>query len=391
MSRMTVILSGLLSVCLLLSACSGAALPVETGAPEETSAETEGAPAPSSKGTVVKRGTYDMKEFAFSELAPFVRLLGERTNVTEKGLVTEWACSGFEMLLETEGTDLDLLVESTYGAFFKVYVDGVEQKSRAVVDRASVRVKAARDIEPGTHLLRVLKDSQPDIGGGSCTITGAALEGTVLLAEQKDQALFLEFIGDSIWTGVGALGDQASSPTYSSEISATTATPYRTAMALSADYNVTARGSIGIVKPAGSLVMGELFPRLNGYRDEAPYVPRRSPDAVIICLCANDPAKDAELFVERGKAFIAQLRETYGADVKIVWTYGMFSKTHLVREIGEIVEASGGEAAGVYSLQMIYGQHGSGSRENNRHPSADDHAKNTEHLIPFLKEILQLN
>ena len=222
-------------------------------------------------------------------------------------------------------------------------------------------------------------------------MASVSLDGEIIPASAEPQPLFLEFIGDSIWTGVGALGNQGSSPTYSSEISATVATPYRTASALGADYNITARGSIGVIAKAGDLVASDLFSRLNGYRDETPYEPRRSPDAVIICLGANDPSAEKDAFVEQGVALIQKIRAAYGEGTKIVWTYGMFSKSHLVNEIRTIAERCGGEASGVYCLQMIYGQNGSGSKETNRHPSASDHEKNAAVLIPFLQEILGLS
>ncbi len=393
MKRTTRSAAFLLAVAMLLpqAGCGTARLaPEETEETEEVvSATATAEPEKPAPATTVRK-TYNMTSHSFGELADKIRLLGERTNITEQGLVTEWACSGFEMTLLTEGTHLEITVDSTYTTFFKTYVDGEEQPFRAAPGGKGQVCRVARDIPAGTHLVRVVKDGQPDKNGGNCTVTALSFEGTVLETDRAEKDLFLEFIGDSIWTGVGALGDRGSSPNYSSEISATTATPYRTAMALNADYNVTARGSIGVVREAGVLDAFGLFHRLNGYRDEVPYEPRRSPDAVIICLGANDPAAEAERFVERGKAFIEEIRAAYGRDVKIVWTYGMFSKTHLVEEIRKIAADCGGEEAGVYALEMIYGKNGSGSKETNRHPSSSDHEKNAAHLVPFLREILHL-
>lgn len=354
----------------------------ETEKTEETNSAADPAPA--------QTRDYEMKDYPLSEISDKIRLLGERTNVTDAGLILEWACSGFEMDFATEGTDIVLHFNTTYGTFFKAYLDGVESAYRLAISGNAART-AFKNVPAGNHTLRLVKDGQPDKNGGSCTLVSLSLDGEITFAPVEKSPLYLEFIGDSIWTGVGALGNRGSSPEYSSEISATVATPYRTASALGADYNITARGSIGVVKDAGGLVASQLFLRQNGYRDELPYEPKCSPDAVILCLGANDPASQREEFIEQGVALVRLIRATYGDGTKVVWTNGMFSKTRFISEIGTIVERCGGEAAGVYYLQMIYGQNGSGSGENNRHPSLSDHEKNAAVLIPFLREILALD
>ena len=381
-----------LTVSLLLPALVSCAAPrladfvgeTRTEEPERQTKKAAEKPAPTTR----KRDV-DMTEYPFPDIAGSVTLLGERTNVTEEGLALEWACSGFEMALETEGTDLALRFAGNHVNYFKVIVDGEESPARLTVTGNS-EVTAVRDLAPGTHVVRVIKDSQPDLRGGM-TLTSVSFNGTVLPHPKQEKSLYLEFFGDSIWAGVGALGNQGSSPNYGSEISATVATPYRAVTALDADYNITARGSIGVTRPVGDLVASQLFSRLNGFRDETPYEPRRAPDAVIICLGANDPIAEASAFVEGGKALIRQIRDTYGDGTKIIWTNGMFSKTKFIDEIQTILAESGGEEAGLYYLQMIYGQNGSGSKDSNRHPSASDHEKNAELLIPFLREILGLS
>lgn len=54
------------------------------------------------------------------------------------------------------------------------------------------------------------------------------------------------------------------------------------------------------------------------------------------------------------------------------------------------LSSHGGEAAGLYAPEMIYGQNGRGSGENNRHPASSDHEKNAARRIPFLRQILGL-
>ena len=400
----------LLAVCTLLPVLAGCAGEPEmakttaqtltaepasqTGGSEETKPAAETAvPAETANAQTAEKKEYDMKEHRCDELADKIRLMGERTNIAPEGLITEWACSGFEMTLETNGTNVDLIVDTTYTNFFHVFVDGVNQEERAAAAPGTgKRVTAVKDLPAGTHLIRIVKDSQTEKKGGNCTVTAVLYDGEAVETDLAKKDLFLEFVGDSIWTGVGALGNRGSSPTYSSEICATAAVPYLTATELGADYNVTARGSIGIVRAAGKYTASQLFARQNAYRaDEVAYTPSRAPAAVIICLSANDPADKAQQFIDDGKAFIAQIRSLYGEDVKIVWTYGMFNKTKFVKEIKQIVSECGGADNGVYALEMIYGQNGSGSGDTNRHPSVSDHRKNADLLIPYLKELLTLS
>ena len=376
------------ALLLPLAGCGGESLvPELTEEPLSTVSPAPAKPAPT---TTVKRD-YHMETHTIGELAGGIRLLGERTNITEAGLIAEWACSGFEMTIDTEGTNLKITVDSTYSAYFKTYVDGEAQSFRAFAGEGNGQeLTAARDIPAGTHVIRVVKDSGANRNGGSCTLTAVSFDGKVVPMDQTPGDLYLEFIGDSIWNGSGALGTQGSSPTYSEEISSTVATPYRTAMALGADYNVTAQGGIGVVKDMGGLTAGDLFLRQNSYRDETPYVPRRAPAAVIINLSTNDPTGQPEEFVERGKALVEEVYAAYGRDVKIVWVHSMFFRNKFAEEIRSIADSFGGEEAGFYVLEMIHGQNGSGSKETNRHPSSSDHEKNAARLVPFLQDLLKL-
>ncbi|MBQ3865906.1 MAG: hypothetical protein II776_03310 [Clostridia bacterium] len=377
--------SALLVLAMVLSAAScgggnGLEVPTFEVATEETA----------EKPTTTTKRVYQMVDYSMADLADNIRILGERSHLTPEGYLTaDWPCSGFEMVFETEGTDLIINFDSSYQNYYKVLIDGVPTPSRFVASAKPEKKTVAKAMDPGTHVVRVIKDGQMSTTLGSyCNITGVTLDGTILKADNAERQLFLEFVGDSVWCGGGALGNSAQSANYNNETSASAAVPYLVSEALNADYNVTARGSIGVVTKAGDYNMGMLYPNRDGYRSTEAYKPDRAPDAVIISLRSNDSKDAAGDFVRGGKALIRQIRSIYGQNVKIVWTYGMFSRLHMYTELTMIQEQMGGEANGVYLLQLSYGQNGSGSGTDNRHPSAADHQRNADIMVPYLKTLL---
>ena len=377
--------SALLVLAMVLSAAScgggnGLEVPTFEVATEETA----------EKPTTTTKRVYQMVDYSMADLADNIRILGERSHLTPEGYLTaDWPCSGFEMVFETEGTDLIINFDSSYQNYYKVLIDGVPTPSRFVASAKPEKKTVAKAMDPGTHVVRVIKDGQMSTTLGSyCNITGVTLDGTILKADNAERQLFLEFVGDSVWCGGGALGNSVQSANYNNETSASAAVPYLVSEALNADYNVTARGSIGVVAKAGDYDMGMLYPNRDGYRSTEAYKPDRAPDAVIISLRSNDSKDAAGDFVRGGKALIRQIRSIYGQNVKIVWTYGMFSRLHMYTELTMIQEQMGGEANGVYLLQLSYGQNGSGSGTDNRHPSAADHQRNADIMVPYLKTLL---
>lgn len=375
----------ILAMVLPLFACGGGH--VELPTEEEETAETT--------PVTTKKKKFDLVEYRLEDIQDDIRILGERSHFVDGALTADWPCSGFEVKFETEGTDFAFGIDTNYQNFIKVIVDGEPIANRFALSTRTEKKVVVKAMEAGTHVIRVLKDGQIGTASGSyCNFTSVHFEGTLLRADNEKRDLYIEFIGDSIWCGGGALGNSANSSNYTNETSASAAVPYLTAEALDADYDVIARGSIGVyaTMPAtDGLNMTQLWPRLNGYRDEVPYKPTRTPDAVVICLGTNDSKDAAGDFVRDGKAFLRNIRATYGEDVPIIWTYGMFSRLHMYTEMEMVTQQLGGEANGIYLLQMKYGQNGSGSGADNRHPSADDHAKNAQILIPFLQQLLGTN
>lgn len=386
MNKMGRFTACLLAVVMLFSlvACAGEKPTAETEIVSETAAPS-----------VPARKKYQLADFPLSDIQEDIRVLGERSHFADGALTADWPCSGFEVKFETEGTDFAFSIDTNYQNYIKVIVDGEPVSNRFAISARTEKKTVVRDLEAGTHVIRVLKDGQIGTAAGNyCNFTAVHLEGTILRADNAPRPLYLEFIGDSIWCGGGALGNSANSSAFANETSASAAVPYLTAMALDADYNDTARGSIGVyaaVPSKDGLTMPQLFPRLNGYRDDTPYTPDRAPDAVIICLGTSDAKSAAGNFVEEGVAFLKNIRAIYGTDVPIVWTYGMMNRYHMHTEMEMIQQKLGGEANGIYLLQMSYGQNGSGSGADNRHPSAADHERNTKIVLNFLQDRLGIS
>ena len=183
-----------LTMILPFAACSGGTVTPATE-PETTAPAEETAPAPIN----VK---YDLVEYRINDIASDIRVLGERSRFEEDGLTADWPCSGFEIKFETEGTDFAFSLDTNYQNYIKVIVDGEPLSNRFALSTRSEKKVVVRNMEAGTHVVRVLKDGQVGTTAGNyCKFTAVHLVGDIVKADNEERPLFLEFIGDSIWCG----------------------------------------------------------------------------------------------------------------------------------------------------------------------------------------------
>jgi len=351
---------------------------------------TEEEEEPATEESAMPLDYFDMKD-----LKKEIKLLGERTEINAKGeLLAEWSASGFEMKINVKegGTDLRLSVRSSYASYWVVFVDGEKWGDAVEIPKGVTKRLVAKSIPAGEHTIRVLKDSQiGNLRNNYTSVTSFEFAGTTVKTDTSDKELFLEFIGDGYMTGFGALGSEAESKTINAEISATSALPYLVAEKLNADYSIVARSEIGILAEAGPFCMNDLFMNQHGYKDlNNLYEPERIPDAIVIHLGMDDRAGDLTTgnFIVEGEKFIKKIREFYGADVPVIWLYNTYSHTLRAADIRGVALRMGGERANVYAFEAAYGNSGSGSKTTVRFPSAAEHQKSADLLVPFLQQLL---
>ena len=390
MKRYRTIVAALLLFAMLLplSAC-GEVENETTQTRETTTAETKTAGGE-------EESAMPLKEYAMGSLRDSIKVLGERTGFSGDEMLAEWSGSGFEMNVNVgdEGTDLKMGFRCNYAARWKVYVDGEQWGDRVTTTTGNRKIIVARGIPAGVHTIRFVKDSQPNTSRNNYnSILTLALNGEIL-TPPEEKGLYLEFIGDGYMTGFGALGKSGNSSAVQilEETSVTAALPYLVSQTMDADYSIVAHSQIGLKVKAGSFNMPSLYANRYAYRElDVQYEPTRVPDAIVIHLGMDDTLTDLTMgnFIVTAKDFITSVRDYYGgAKIPVVWLYNTMYHTNRSGEIQALVRYMGGESAGVYALEMYYGASGSGTAETDRYPSAEEHQKSADILVPFLKDLL---
>ena len=331
-----------------------------------------------------------LDEFAtpIKDAKDYIKTQG-RTTLKDGAMWLDFSASGIEFSANCEGkVALNLNVKSikntdtTYGGlYFTVIVDGVK------VDRAQCRITSTGNVElvladnlpAGNHTFEVYR--QTEHRGAEVGISSIVMNGD-FNTKPANNRLYIEFIGDSISTGYGALGvagdDQADSPKWQD---ATVAYPYLTAKALGADFSDVAYSGLGCKYGySGSLSMQTVYQAQRYQFDQATkYDFARQPDVVVIALGTNDIANQTDAALRKaGYQEMLDLVRAKNPDSKIVWIYGMM-KDDDNAAIASLIEENGGAAEGLYSLELVTNTGGAGW-----HPSAAAQQKFADDLVAFL-------
>lgn len=399
------LLAALLLLSMLLPLASCASEPVEKVEEAEKPAATVEDPAqtpennddagsdPSSSG----QSAMTLKEYKMGEIKDSIKLLGERSGYNKDDeLIAEWSGSGFEMHVNVAsgGTDLRLGFRCNYAARWKVYVDGKQFGERFATSTGNRKQTVAYGIPAGEHTIAVIKDTQPATSRNNYnSVLSVAFNGEFLSAPAYKDT-YLEFIGDGYLVGFGALGNGSSSSASKiiEETSVTASLPYLAAQAMNADYSIVAHSQIGLTTKAGAYNIRSLYDNRYAYRElDTRYKPDRKPEAIIIHVGMDDTIENlpAGEFIVQAKDFTEDVRAYYkDQSIPVIWVYNTLYHTVRAGEIEGLIQYMGGAAANVYALPLAYGANGSGSTETDRYPSAEDHQKSVDILVPYLKELL---
>jgi len=322
-----------------------------------------------------------------------VKLLG-RAEATDNGVVTNFPADGMEFTLDCGGTlKVTIDAKRTTDAY-QLFIDG---KAVSSTWAKTAELELATLIEPGMHTIRIVQDKEVDTSGKVNTVS--AITVSTKGGEMKATApgkYFIEYIGASCEAGCGTLGGNKD-PWGIDYHSATHSHCYLTAVDLEADYAIVAKGGIGLLRETSKRNQMNLYKYHNGYRSETPYTPARKPDVIVTNIPGgNDNAyfSEDELF-EQGKIFYDELRKLNGASTKIVFIGGNMrssssSSANASNAKHRLVEYLGGEAKGVYYLDLPNGPNGVPAKVGGTpHPSAEDCVKQAAVMTEFLKGILK--
>ena len=319
--------------------------------------------------------------YKLSEITGEINILG-RCAVTDNGLNVDWSASGFEFVADCKDF-VKATVTSSHNCRLNVYVDGGELRAIDVTAGTKSYVIAS-GLEKGVHEFRVVKSSMVEYATTALAVTVESLEIYGELGEAEAREHLIEFVGDSITCGVGAV---AGTTEAYSELSYA----YLTAGKLNADYSLVSVSGIGAGKSTerhGNTLMGDVYPLTNYYRSKTEkYSTERKADLVVINLNTNDKGSFAQdqkdAFLAKVEELIGQVKSIHGEDVKIIWVMGMMSPIssgYLDLWTAQYFASLGGESAGYYYLVASETNRQGGAS----HPIASAHEKMANQLEAFI-------
>ena len=247
----------------------------------------------------------------------------------------------------------------------------------------------AQDLEEGYHTFSIVRQNESETG--EFCIKYIMLTGR-LQTPPRERERYIEFVGDSITTGIGNLytpetWDPNVDPKSKVYQDGTQTYGLLAARKLRADYSVVAQQGIGIIcgwQPHTMLDTYEMTCYQRNRRDDWNFI--RQPDFTVINLGSNDSDK----IEENGKTFedvragavrLSNIIRSHYPSTGIVWATGMIGQ-QMCPYIRRAVEDLGGAANRCYYLQLESDTAGGGS-----HPSLVGQRRNAEILYDFLKSL----
>jgi len=287
-----------------------------------------------------------------------------RTTGQRAPLTLFWTGSAIE--LQVTGSELWVEVESDYDIYepwISILINGAPV-SRQMVTAGRYWICVFRGMSEDTvKHVRIVKDVQAMSADSGCSLQFHALksDGTFLPLEEKPYKI--EFIGDSITSGEGAIGARAEEDWIPMWFSAIHNYTYMTAEAMNADYRVISQSGWGVLtswdnnpnnnipdyyEQVCGLLTGEKNQAL-GAGDQHDFESWQ-PDVVVINLGSNDGGAfqtpgwrdpvsgkvhkqrlnddgsyhedDLAAFEDAIDRFLVKLRKT-NPKAQLVWAYGM--------------------------------------------------------------------
>lgn len=224
--------------------------------------------------------------------------------------------SGFEFSFNGTGAQAVLCTESggaDHTAYIKVYVDGAKATSMAINEDMQT-VTLAKNLKKGQHTVRVVKRTNArSSSAGLYSLTLA--KGGTKLAPPAGKTRKMEFIGDSLTVGYGAIATSATA-----KWSTATEDGTQTFAALTADHfnaeaqtvAISGRGMVHNVDGDSDKLLPELFEYADLYHSSQKWnFSRYQPDVVVINAGTNDKVTTQAEMKTAMSSFIKNVRSKY--------------------------------------------------------------------------------
>ena len=210
----------------------------------------------------------------------YVNLYG-RTYAEDRKLCLDHVASGIEVAID--GTTLTAKIEATANVYLCVYVDDAEEYQRILISGGTKTYTLVNGLQKGFHTIRLIKSSE--VYDGQIRIGSLLSEGFYTAPEKSN--FRIEFVGDSITAGYGALGATGAPRTVENS-DACSSYAYYTAQKLGVDYSMVAIQ--GICVKANMWLqdcMSDVYKILSPL-NPTPYDFANKADVIVVNLGTND-------------------------------------------------------------------------------------------------------
>ncbi len=410
--RLTAFMLALISVLTSFVACDfGSQGDDTTATPSDNTTATPTIDTTEAAGeTTMNMDNLEAQTLTFKEKSDLEKFkqIG-RSVIVNNALCCDLAGSGIEFAGVFEGeVKLEILVEAKEEntCYFTVYVDGVriEDEYDAQGNRTSgafeVKAGAAKEVvlanfdKAGLHNIRIVK--QTGVRFALAAFRKLSFKG-YLTEKPADKELYIEFIGDSITSGQGTVGTngyELPGKLKADYSDVTKSFSHYIAEEYGADLSVISESAIavsGSYKSDGRTIF-EHYYSYSYMRETAknkyPYdfKNERVPDLVIIGLGTNEyelikkNKTSVEQVKKEAERLIKFIRESYGEDVPIIWTYGMLNTgANIISCVKGVLDSLGGADAGLYYVPIS-----GDSKGYSAHPSGAAHTNVANTIITYI-------
>ncbi|WP_026464226.1 SGNH/GDSL hydrolase family protein [Adhaeribacter aquaticus] len=207
---------------------------------------------------------------------------------TKENKAAELYWSGTSIKVNFKGTGLKALMQhNTRDNFYNIIIDG-KDIVKINPDTAKKFYMLASNLKPGNHTLEIYKITEWD--KGRAWFYGLELDkGTKLLAAPPAKKRKIEFYGNSITCGYGALdysGNDSGAGQFENNYLSYAAL---TARHFNAEANYIAKSGIGITVSWFPLTMPEMYDRIDPQDPQSKWdFAQYTPDIVVVNLFQND-------------------------------------------------------------------------------------------------------
>lgn len=361
---------------------------------------------------IVRHTEAKLKVYALPDIAE-LKIHG-RTTGRLSPLTLFWTGSAIE--LNALGTELWIEVEAAYDQYepwISIELNSVPV-SRQMLTAGKYWICVFRGMDAAAvKNVRVVKDVQAMSGDAGCCLQIHAVKSDGGFRPVEEKAYRIEFIGDSITSGEGAIGAKSETDWIPMWFSAVHNYCALTAEALNAEFRIISQSGWGAWKswdnkPRANLpeYYEQVCGLLTGERNEALGAFEKNdfdswqPDIVVVNLGTNDGSaislreddacreEDMAAFEQAVGSFLVKIRQ-YNKHTHIVWAYGMLGITMMPaihRAMNAYIQRTGDRKATVFQLPRTT-EATVGARN---HPGRLAHERAAEELTVHLKELLRL-